>query len=155
MIKVKALAWIESNNYLFVVKNHDCIKSDDYYRPVGGGVEFGESTTAALHRELNEELGTEISIIGEALVLENIFTCDGFPGHEIIYLYPSVFKHAEFIEHKVFKLTEANGETYDALWIPISEFLSGTLRLVPEALLERYRALKQAATKITSDSSAQ
>lgn len=141
-IKVKALAWIESNQHLFVVKNHDSVKEDDYYRPIGGGVEFGEPTATALHRELYEELGAEISITGDALVLENIYICDGTPGHEIIYLYPSVFLRAEFNEHKIFKLIEGNGETYDALWIPITEFLSGALRLVPEALLQHYCALE-------------
>lgn len=88
MIRLKTLAWIEENGELFVVRNHDSVKGDDYYRPIGGSVNFGERTVDALRREVQEELGTTISITGEPLIIENIFTCDGKAGHEIDYLFP-------------------------------------------------------------------
>ncbi len=139
-IRVKTLAWIERDGFLFVVKNHDSVKGDDYYRPVGGCVEFGESTSAALHREIKEELDTTIAIGGEPLILENIFTCDGETGHEIVYLYPACFKDPGFYERKPFNLHETNGEELEATWINLKECLRGELRLVPETLLDWYHA---------------
>jgi len=139
-IRVKVLAWIEEDGHLFVVRMHDSVKGDDYYRPIGGSVEFGETTKSALHREVLEELGTAITITGEPLVLENLFTCDGKPGHEIDYIYPSKFVDPAFMQHRVFTLKEANGTEFEATWIDQSSFLNGTLRLVPEALLDWYHA---------------
>lgn len=121
-----------------MVKMHDTVKGDDYYRPIGGCVEFGETTTAALLREFREELNTGIMIDGEPLILENIFTCDGEMGHEIVYLYPARFENPVYYNRQVFILHEASGETFDALWVNIVECLSGNLRLVPEELLHWY-----------------
>lgn len=142
-IRVKVLAWIEDNGNLFVVRMHDSVKGDDYYRPIGGSVEFGETTTAALHREVKEELDTTIHIIGEPLVMENIFTCDGVKGHEIDYLYPARFIDPKYSARKVFPLVEDNIETFDAAWIDLEKFLHSDLRLVPEDLLEWYRIARQ------------
>ena len=133
------LAWLQEDNYLFVVRMHDSLKGDDYYRPVGGCLEFGESTLQALHRELKEELNTGVVTTGEPMVLENIFTCDGEQGHEIVFLYPAHFSDTTYAKHQVFPLVEANGEVFDAAWISIDDFVNASLRLVPEGLLEWYR----------------
>ena len=70
-IRVKALAWIEDKGMLFVVKMHDALKGDDYYRPVGGSVEFGERSHEAVLREVQEELSTEIALLAPPFVIEN------------------------------------------------------------------------------------
>jgi ADP-ribose pyrophosphatase YjhB (NUDIX family) len=139
-IRVKTLAWIEHDNFLFVVKMHDSDKADDYYRPPGGSVEFGETTSEALHREMKEEMNTTITIKGSPLIIENLFMCDGEMGHEIDYLYPAHFNDERYYEMKSFDLIEANGETFQASWISLERCLSGELRLVPEALLNWYHA---------------
>ena len=138
-IRVKVLAWLQEGNFLFVVRMHDSVKGDDYYRPVGGCLEFGESTLDALHRELKEELNTSIITSGEPMVLENIFTCDGEQGHEIVFLYPAHFADKTYTNRQVYPLVEANGAVYEACWISIDDFVNGSLRLVPEGLLAWYR----------------
>ena len=138
-IRVNALAWLQEDDYLFVVKMHDNAKGDDYYRPIGGSVEFGETTRDALLREVKEELGTGIKITGKPLILENLFTCDGEQGHEIDYIYPSKFLNPVFTQHHTHPLVEADGNIFEAAWIDLSSFLNGELRLVPEALLDWYR----------------
>ncbi|HPS41570.1 MAG TPA: NUDIX domain-containing protein [Anaerolineaceae bacterium] len=143
MIRLKTLAWIEENGELFVVRNHDSVKGDDYYRPIGGSVNFGERTVDALRREVQEELGTTISITGEPLIIENIFTCDGKAGHEIDYLFPAQFDSPEFYERRIFDLVEEGGERFDALWVSIDDCLEGKYRLVPEELLAWYRSGKK------------
>jgi len=145
-IRVKALAWIEEKGMLFVVKMHDAVKGDDYYRPVGGSVEFGERSHKAVVREVKEELSTEIALLAPPFVVENLFTCNGEPGHEIDFLFPARFTDVGFYEHKVYRLVEMNGDEAVALWIPISECVSGALRLVPEELctwyIRKFKGLK-------------
>lgn len=138
-IRVKSLAWIEDQGMLFVVKMTDKVKKDDYYRSIGGSVEFGELGIDAVKREVHEELNTEIEITGAPLILENIFTCDGEPGHEIDYFYPCKFADKSFYERKTFSLTEADGSYWNAMWVKLEDCLSGTIRLVPETLLEWYK----------------
>jgi len=137
-IRIKALAWIEDKGFLFVVKMHDIVKGDDYYRPVGGSVEFGEHAHEAVNREVQEELKTEIALLAPPFVVENLFSCDGKAGHEIDFLFPARFTDIRFYEHKIYDLVEANGDTADALWIPITDCITGKLRLVPEELNQWY-----------------
>jgi len=137
-IRVKALAWIEDKGFLFVVKMHDSVKMDDYYRPVGGSVEYGERAHEAVMREVQEELHTDISLIAAPFVVENLFTCDGEKGHEIDFLFPARFTDISFYEHRLFDLVEANGEKADGMWIPIKDCIDNKLRLVPEELNQLY-----------------
>ena len=138
-IRVKSLAWIEDGQELFVVRMHDRVKGDDYYRPIGGSVEFGESAEEAVQREALEELHTRVEIIGAPVVVENRFDCDGEPGHEIDFLVPCRFVDQEFDLRQEHDLVEANGECFKAFWIPIEDCLNGRLRLVPDALLNWYQ----------------
>jgi hypothetical protein len=78
-------------------------------------------------------------VTGEPKILENIFVCDGEPGHEIVYLFPCRFMDQSYYERKIIKLVEANGSHWDALWVKIEDCLNGTIRLVPETLLEWYK----------------
>lgn len=137
-IRVKALAWIEDKGMLFVVKMHDEVKGDDYYRPVGGSVEFGERAHQTVLREVEEELQTQIATVAPPFVIENLFTCDGERGHEIDFLFPARFTDIHYYERKSYPLLEANGETFEALWIPIGDCITGKLRLVPEELVTWY-----------------
>ena len=102
-------------------------------------MEFGETTRDALLSEVQEELGADIRIIGEPLIVENLFTCDGEQGHEIDYVSPSQFIDPAFNQRQVYPLIEADGTHFEAVWIALPTFLNGGLRLVPEALLDWYR----------------
>lgn len=135
-IKVKSLAWIENEDMTFVVKMPNSVKGDDYYRPIGGSVEYGETSLNAVKREVMEELHTRIEVTGEPLILENLFTCEGKFGHEIDYIYPSIFIDSQFYEDRPYELVEADGCVFQAMWISRENCLSGKLRLVPEVLLE-------------------
>ena len=147
-IRVKVLAWLQKDDCLFVVKLHDKVKGDDYYRSIGGNVEFGETTRQALLREVKEELGTGLRVTGEPLISENLFICDGQQGHEIVYLYPSQFIDESFSQHVHHPLVEADGTLYEATWIELERFLNGELRLVPDSRLEWYREHNSADSQL-------
>jgi 8-oxo-dGTP pyrophosphatase MutT (NUDIX family) len=138
-IKVKSLAWIEHQGMIFVVKMPDSVKKDEYYRPIGGSVEYGETALAAVKREVMEELRTGIEVKDEPLILENLFNCEGKFGHEIDYIYPCQFLDQNFYEVKPYLLIESDDCEFQALWVPMADCLSGKLRLVPEQLLEWYK----------------
>ncbi|MHC8506589.1 NUDIX domain-containing protein [Pseudonocardia artemisiae] len=65
---------------LLVSEGHDPIEGQAFYRPLGGGVEFGEPVADALRREMREELAVELDGIEPVGVLENIVTYAGCPG---------------------------------------------------------------------------
>ena len=135
-LKVKAICLFQQDDYIFVSKSYDKIKKDYYYRPIGGTTEFGEYTENTITREIKEELNAEIKDIKLCRVIENIFTCDGLDGHEIVFLYKADFKDKKYYEIKEHHITESNGEKIPVFWIKIEEFLSNRLRLVPEKLTE-------------------
>jgi 8-oxo-dGTP pyrophosphatase MutT (NUDIX family) len=62
-----------------------------FYRRLGGAIEFGERAVHTLRRELNEEIGEEIADLHYLATLENIFTFNGRPGHEIVLVYGGRF----------------------------------------------------------------
>jgi 8-oxo-dGTP diphosphatase len=65
-----------------------------FYSLPGGRVEFGESLHAALHREIAEETGLEIEIVGLAAWREVLpGTSDG--GHYVILSFAARWKNGE------------------------------------------------------------
>lgn len=65
------------------------MKTRDYYKLPGGGIDEGEDIETALHRELMEECGTDGEIIGEIGSVEEFRgEIPGFPAvHQVSYCY--------------------------------------------------------------------
>jgi ADP-ribose pyrophosphatase YjhB (NUDIX family) len=68
-----------------------------FYRPPGGGIEFGETSATAAKRELREEFGVEVDGVELLGVLESIFEHRGRSGHEICFVYEA-FVDDEILE---------------------------------------------------------
>jgi 8-oxo-dGTP pyrophosphatase MutT (NUDIX family) len=68
-------------------EGYDATRDEHFHRLLGGGVEFGERGEDAVRRELLEEIGVDIRVLRYAGLVENIFTYDGRPGHEIVLVY--------------------------------------------------------------------
>ena len=134
-IRVLALGVILQGDRIFISEGYDPVKHQTFYRAMGGGVDFGETSLAALKREFQEEIQAELTNIRYLGCLENIFTYNGQPGHEIIQLYK-----CDFVDPKLYqleKLVFSEGERQKtALWVDISRFKSGELKLVPEQFFE-------------------
>ena len=76
-----------------------------FYSLPGGRVEFGESLHAALHREVDEETGLRIDILGFAGWRE-VLPGDGGGGHYVIMSFAARWAAREVVlndEHDDFK----------------------------------------------------
>lgn len=132
-IRAIALALIEYEGHIFVSKGADPKTGEVFYRFLGGGIDFGETSQAALVREFVEEVEAELTRIEYVTCLDNIFEYNGKRKHELIQLFCAQFADERFYQlDKGFRFVE--GDRVDkAIWIPVSKVLSGALRLVPES----------------------
>jgi 8-oxo-dGTP pyrophosphatase MutT (NUDIX family) len=134
-IRVIVLGLVRQVDRILVSAAEDEVKQDSFYRALGGGVEFGETSLEALRREFQEEIQTDVTNIHYLGCLENLFTYNGRPGHELVQLYRCDLVNAELYGRDRIIVTENSFES-TAHWIEISRFKSGELRLVPEACLK-------------------
>jgi 8-oxo-dGTP pyrophosphatase MutT (NUDIX family) len=134
-IRVLALGIINKGDRTFISEGYDPVKQQTFYRAMGGGVDFGETSLEALQREFQEEIQAELTNIHYLGCIENLFTFNGKQGHEILQVYECDFVDPKFYELE--NLVFAEGERQKkALWVEISRFKSGELKLVPEEFLE-------------------
>ena len=96
-IRVVSLCVFRNGSRILVGRAFDDVKQQHFFRPLGGSVEFGETTAEALRREMREELRTEIVDLVQLGVLENIFTYRGEPGHELVIVFDAGFCPARSI----------------------------------------------------------
>ncbi|MEC4813958.1 MAG: NUDIX hydrolase [Scytonema sp. PMC 1069.18] len=134
-IRVLALGLIRDRDRLFLSQGYDPVKEQTFYRAMGGGVDFGETSLEALKREFQEEIQAELTNIRYLGCLENIFTFNGLPGHEIIQLYECDFVDPNFYQVDKIDFSEKERQK-TALWVDINRFKSGEFRLVPEQFLD-------------------
>ncbi|RDU37166.1 DNA mismatch repair protein MutT [Neobacillus piezotolerans] len=134
-IRPIAICVFRKEDSILVCEGFDEVKKEYYYRPIGGGIEYGETSSNALKREVLEEIGASITNINFLGTVENIFTFNGDLGHEIVFVYNSEFVEKSFYEKSSFVGYEDNGAAFSLYWKPISDFTKHKLRLVPEGLL--------------------
>ena len=134
-IRVLALGIIRDDDRLFISQGFDPVKQETFYRAMGGGVDFGETSLEALKREFEEEINAEVTNIKYLGCMENIFVYNGNPGHEIIQLYQCDFVDPKF--YQLEQITFNEGERQKtALWVKLDRCRSGELRVVPEQFLD-------------------
>jgi len=120
---------------ILVAPGDDHVKNQRFYRPLGGGIEFGERAEDAARREIREELGAEVDGLRFLGAVENLFTYLGEPGHELIWLYEGRFKDPAFYARDRLEAREG-GEPFAVEWVPLSHFVEGRWPLYPDGLLE-------------------
>jgi 8-oxo-dGTP pyrophosphatase MutT (NUDIX family) len=118
-IRVLTLAIIKKDGKVLAQKGHDKIKNEDFFRLLGGGVDFGENSLDALKRELKEELDAEIINCKLVKVLENIFIFNGNQGHEICFVYEADFANQNNYQRENFSILDSRG--YVAEWVELNE----------------------------------
>lgn len=134
-IRTVAICIIQKNDSLFLMECHDSVKKETYYRPLGGGIEFGERGEQAVRREFEEEIGAELKNITYLTSIENLYTLEGKPGHEIVLVFKADLVDPAFYDVQERPIIE-NGVPCDkAVWKPLKMFLEGKAPLYPEGLL--------------------
>jgi ADP-ribose pyrophosphatase YjhB (NUDIX family) len=139
-IRVIAICVFRHDDKILVFEAYDTIDKKPFYRPLGGAVEFGETTETAIKREIREEIGQETTDLKLLGILENIFIHEGKQGHEIVYVYDGRFTDASVYGQESFTVQEET-ETLTARWHK-PDFFNDYHRLVPEALVPLLKNLK-------------
>ena len=140
-IRPLAICVFCNKDRILVAEGHDPIKGETFYRPLGGGIEFGERSEEAIRRELMEEIGVELKqdTLKYLGAVENIFTFNGTPGHEIVLVYDGALDDSGLYDQAMIVGKEANGEEIRAVWKNLDEFGAGKSILYPVGLLEMLR----------------
>jgi ADP-ribose pyrophosphatase YjhB (NUDIX family) len=112
-IRVKAMAYLPNaaGTHHAVLRGDDPAEGRTFHRLIGGGVEHGERAVDAVVREVAEELHAtllEARLLG---VLESIFTFDGEPGHEVVFVYAGGLAEGDVVPPE--------GGWYDDLGVPM------------------------------------
>lgn len=138
-IRALAICIFRQNDRILVNQGFDSVKGEHFYRPLGGGIEFGELGVDTICRELMEELQVEVDRESLKLLgtLENIFTFEGLPGHEINLIYDGALKDIGLYDQaEIIGIDAADGEEIHALWKHIDDLQTGKSILYPTGLLE-------------------
>ena len=137
-IRPLAICVFRHNDRILVAEGYDSVKDEYFYRPLGGGIEFGETSVETVCRELMEEINVEVDM--ESLkylgTVENIFHFNGTASHEIVLIYDGALKESWLYEQAVIAGKEVNGEDFRAVWRDLDEFRDGKSILYPTGLIE-------------------
>jgi 8-oxo-dGTP pyrophosphatase MutT (NUDIX family) len=132
-IRVITICIFRRGNSVLVCEYFDSVDKKPFYRPLGGAVEYGETTEAAIRREIREEIRQEITDLRLLKIIENIFVHEGKPGHEIVYVYEGRFTDKSAYQRELFDVHEES-EILTASWRDL-DFFNDYHRLVPGELV--------------------
>ena len=121
MIRVIAICLFRRGDEILVTEGLDTANNRRYARPLGGGVELGETSEQAIVREIREELGSEVRDLKLLGVLENLFELEGQQRHEVVFVYDGRFEDNSLYEMAEIPLLEGGWMT-GAIWRPLALF---------------------------------
>ncbi len=127
------------DGHVLVLEGRDAWKGLDFYRAIGGGIEFGERAVEALRREFREELDVGIDSAELLSVHENLFTYEGTMGHEIAHVFAvaSAELSALPLDAELHVLDEGS----PIRWVSIEDIRGGVRPLFPDGAPEALFAL--------------
>jgi 8-oxo-dGTP pyrophosphatase MutT (NUDIX family) len=134
VIRPIALAAIRRGEDILVFEGRDETKGQTFYRPLGGGIEFGEPAAEAVRRELREELAVELSNVELLGVLENIFTAFGRTGHEVVFVFSADAEERSMYARD--HVGRVHDEGSPVTWQPLDRFITGKVPLYPTGLVD-------------------
>ena len=136
VVRAIAICVVLRGGDIFVFEGHDAIKGENFYRPLGGTIEFGERSSQAVLREMREEINADVENLLYLGTLESIFIHEGQPGHEIVLVHQADFADTRLYDKESVMGREDNGGQFKALWKPLADFQNGQYPLYPDGLLE-------------------
>ena len=114
----------------------DPARGTRFCRPVGGGIEAGETPEEAARREILEEIGHPLGDLRSLGVVDNRYTYGGKPGHEVAHLFEGRFADSVLESIPEFPVAKKSLPRI-ARWFRLDELGPGRVPLVPEGLLEK------------------
>jgi len=146
-VRATAICVVLDADRIFVFGGYDKADNETFYRPLGGGIKFGETGLECIKREMLEEIGAEV-VDGRYIgMLENIFSFEA-PHHQIMLVYvarfsdPGIYEVDSLEGHEDMPTSIVPGESkssenaFMAHWIPLADFRDGSKPLYPDGLLE-------------------
>jgi 8-oxo-dGTP pyrophosphatase MutT (NUDIX family) len=135
-IRPLALCVFRREDKIFVAEGHDDLLNKTFYRPIGGGIDFGERAIDTVKREVREEIAAEVSQLVYLGTLESIFNHEGEAGHEICLMFDGAFVDAFRNEDDYVVVGSDDGNSaYTAMWKSLDFFRAGHAPLYPDGLL--------------------
>ena len=118
---------------ILVSEAYDSVKKRGFARPLGGGIDFGETSAQAAIREIKEELGVDITGVELLGIVENTFVYEGTPGHEIVFVYDGRFVDESLYGRE--SLTAVEGkQKFEVVWRSPQSLRDGPCYLVPQEI---------------------
>lgn len=125
-IRVVALGLVYRDDEVLVSRLSDPETGEEFYRPLGGGVEFGEHSREAVAREFFLELGVSFVVEEHVDTVEDIFTFDGERAHEVWRVYRGHLEDEWPYERDELEAREPElDERFVAVWTHPDEFRGG------------------------------
>lgn len=136
-IRPLAVCVFSHEGRILAAEGYDAVKQEMFYRPLGGRIEFGETGAQTVERELNEEIHAAVTNLRYLGTLENIFTYNGQPGHEIVLVYDGELLDATLYGREAVEGWEDDDHLlFVARWKSLDEFRgAGAPPLYPAGLL--------------------
>lgn len=136
-IRPIAICVFRDEGRILVTEAIDSKKGQVFYRPPGGTIEFGEHSQNTIRREIREEIGAEVANLQYLGTIENIFTYEGQPGHEIVQVYEGRLADPSLYEQETIEGYEVDiNVPFKNVWKGLDEFGPGKPPLYPDGLLD-------------------
>jgi ADP-ribose pyrophosphatase YjhB (NUDIX family) len=122
-IKLKALAILfnEARTHHLVARKEDSTATPTgFHRLLGGNVDFGELVADCVAREILEETGRELTGVELLGHLENVFTFEGRPGHEVDFVFSGRAELDDLVPPEGGWMVEGE-ERFPVEWRPVDD----------------------------------
>lgn len=135
-IRPLAICLFSRDRKILVAEYYDPSKQEKFFRPIGGGIEFGEYAADTIARETLEELNAQVRDVRYLFMLENLFVYNGAQGHEIVLVHDGALAD-EALYAREFLDGQDTESTFRAVWKSSDELRNDVRPLYPSGLLER------------------
>ena len=138
-IRAKAVAVCRHDGRVLVERGYDRVADSRFYRAIGGHIDFGERAAQTVVREWREEYGLTLREPRLLGVVENLFTWEGRPGHEIVFCFEAHVAERDVYGRDEVAGMDPEGKRHEAAWVPLAELDGGPVPLFPNGLLDLLR----------------